>query len=41
MGLGFVAAEAVLDALIDGLLVAAVPHVNEVQDDEAAEVAQA
>ena len=39
--LGLVAAQAVLDALIDLLLVAARFHVNEVQHDEAAHVAQA
>jgi hypothetical protein len=39
--LGLVAAQAVLDALIDGLLVAARFHVDEVQHDESAHVAQA
>ena len=38
---GFVAAQAFLDALIDRLLVAARFHVDEIQDDQAAHVAQA
>ena len=41
VGLGLVAAQAFFDALIDLLLVAALLHVDEVEHDEAAHVAQA
>ena len=41
VGLGLVAAQTVLDALVDGLLVAARFHVNEVEHDEPAHVAEA
>ena len=40
MGLGLVAAQTFLDALIHGLLVAARLHVNEIKHDESAHVAQ-
>ena len=40
VGLGLVAAQTFLDALIHGLLVAARLHVNEIEHDESAHVAQ-
>ncbi len=41
LGFGFVAAEPILHDFVDGLLIAAVFHVDEVDDDETAHVAEA